>query len=237
MTDRRRRRGWIVALVAVLALAGLVVIADRGVQAVAENQIATQLQTDLRTPEKPSVDLGPFPFLTEIATGRVTSARVRLDEVALPNGNGATATDVDARFGDITISDQFSRIAAGNGEATGLLSYPSLSSLTGLDLSYAGTDRVQVDFELPLGRREPVSGTATGRPVLNVENQTLEIAEAEVSMGSSEGDEASLEAAGRLLLRSLPLGELPYELRLTALTVREGGVQLTATGEDLPLRG
>jgi hypothetical protein len=236
VSDRRRRRGWIVVLVAVLAVAGLVVIADRGVQAVAENQIATQLQTDLGTAEKPAVDLGPFPFLHEIATGRVASAQVHLSEVELPDSNGATATGVDATFADITISDQFSRIVAGSGEATGLLSYPSLSALTGLELSYAGTDRVQVSFELPLGE-ETVSGTATGRPVLNVENQTLEIADAEVAVGSTEGDEAAVEAAGRLLLRSLPLRGLPYELRLTALTVREDGVQVTAAGRDLPLRG
>lgn len=236
MSDRRRGRGWIVVLVAVLALAGLVVVADRGVQTIAENQIATQLQTDLGTSEKPVVDLGPFPFLTEIATGRVASAQVRLTTVELPNSNGATATGVDAVFADITISDQFSRIVAGQGEATGLLPYSSLSALTGLDVSYGGTDRVQVNFDVPVGRSN-VRGTATGRPVLNVADQTLEIADAQVSVASTDVPQAVADAAGRLVLRQIPLAGLPYDLRLTAMTVRDDGVQVTASGHDLPLRG
>ena len=225
-----------VVLVVVLVLAGLFVVADRGVQRLAEDQVAAQIQTQLGAPGRPSVDLGPFPILNEIATGHIDSARVRIDEVALPDSDGATVTGVDATFTGITVSDRFSRIVADQGQATGLLSYPSLSALTGLDVEYAGTDRVQIRFESMIGRWT-VAGTVTGRPVLDAENQSLEIAEAQVSVTSEGVPQPVADAAGQFVLRRVPLDTLPYELRLTSIAVREDGVHIAATGQDLPLRG
>ena len=242
-TDRIASRGrprtirrLLVVLVVVLVLAGLFVIADRVVQRLTEDRVATRVQTQLGAPVKPGVDLGPFPFLHEIATGRLDSARVRIDEVALPDRNGATVTDVDATFTNVTMSDRFSRIVADQGQATGLLSYRSLSALTGLDVEYAGTDRVQIRFESVVGNWT-VAGTATGRPVLDVENQSLEIADAQVSVTSEGVPQPVADAAGQFVLRRVPLDTLPYELRLTSIAVREDGVQVAATGQDLPLQG
>jgi len=226
----------IVVVVAVLVLAGLLIVADRWVQRLAEDQVAARVQTQLGAPAKPGVDLGPFPFLNEIATGRLDSARVRMDEVALPDTGGATITGVDATFTGVTVSERFSRIVADQGQATGVLSYPSLSALTGLDVAYAGTDRVQIRFETVIGRW-PVAGTATGRPVLDVENQSLEIADAQVSVTSEGVPQPVADAAGQFALRRVPLDTLPYSLRLTSIAVREDGVQVTATGQDLPLQG
>lgn len=236
---RRRSRKvgrLLVVLVVMLVLAGLFVVADRGVQRLAEDRVAAQIQTQLGVPGKPGVDLGPFPFLNEIATGHIDSARVRIDEVALPDSNGATVTGVDATFTGTTVSDRFSRIVADQGQASGLLSYPSLSVLTGLDVAYAGTDRVQIRFESVIGRWT-VSGTVTGRPVLDVEKQSLEIADAQVSVTSEGVPQPVADAAGQFVLRRVPLDALPYELRLTSIAVREDGVQVAATGQDLPLRG
>ena len=228
-------RRLIIAAVVVVGVLVLIFAADRGVQALVERRIATEVQTALGSAQAPSVDLGPWPFLTEIATGRVSSAHVQLAEVELPNANGATATDVDATFSDITISDQFTKVVAARGQATGLLSYPSLSALTGLALSYAAPDRITIAFSVPIGRLT-VDGTATGRPVLNVADQTLTIEDAEVTVPGSEGDPGLLDAAGRLVLRAVPLGELPYNLQVTELTVTEAGVRFGASGENLPLQ-
>ena len=70
-----------------------------------------------------------------------------------------------------------------------------------------------------------------------MEDQTLEIADAQVSVVSTDVPQAVVDAAGRWLLRLVPLTGLPYDLRLTAMTVRDDGVQVTASGHDLPLRG
>lgn len=235
---RRHRtiRHLIVAALVLLLVAALFVVADRVVQRLAQDRIAAEIQSQLGTPEPPDVDLGPFPFLTEIATGRVESAHVTAAEVALPNSNGATVRDVDATFSGITGSDRFARIVADRGTATGMLSYPSLSALTGLDLQYAGPDRVQVRFDTTVGSY-PVAGTVTGRPVLDVAGQTLEITDAELSVTSVGVPQPVVDAAGQFILRPVPVETLPYNLRLTAIAVREDGVQITATGEDLPLRG
>lgn len=231
----RTGRRLIIAAVVILAVLALVFAADRGVQTLVERRVATEVQTASGAAQVPIVDLGPWPFLTEIATGRVSTARVQLAELELPNGNGATATDVDATFSDITSSDGFSKVVAARGQATGLVSYPSLSRLTGLDLSYASPDRITVAFSVPIGRLT-VAGTATGRPVLDVAEQSLAIEDAEVTVPGSEGDQGLLDAAGRLVLRSIPLGDLPYDLEVTEVTVTEAGVRFGANGENLPLR-
>lgn len=230
------KRSVIIVAVIIVAVLGLVFAADRGVQALVERQIAGRVQTELGAAQPPSIDLGPFPFLTEIATGRISTARVEMDELVLPDTGGATATDVDATFSDITVSDRFSKIVAGRGEADGLLSYESLSTLSGLQLAYASPEMISVEFSLPLGQRT-FHGTATGRPVLDTDAQTLTFEDVSVSVPGSEGDNAVLDAAGRLVLRAIPLGELPYDLRVTELTVTEDGVRFGASGQDLPLQG
>ena len=72
--------------------------------------------------------------------------------------------------------------------------------------------------------------------MLDVAEQTLTVEDAEVTVPGSEGDPGLLDAAGRLVLRAVPLGELPYNLEVTDLTVTEAGVRFGATGENLPLR-
>ena len=223
-------------LVVVVAVLALLFAADRGVQTLVERRIATEVQTTYPSSGPPSVDLGAFPFLTEIATGRVQTARVQLDALEIPNTDGATATELDASFADITLSDGFRRVVAGSGQATGTLSYDSLSTLSGLDMEYAAPDRVSVAFEFPLGR-QTVSGTAVGRPVLDAASQSLAFEDVDVTVPGAEGDQAVLDAAGRLVLRAVPLGELPYDLQVTDLDVTEDGVRFGASGTNLPLRG
>lgn len=229
----RRSRSWIAVLVVLLVLVGLVVAADRVAQSVVQGRVATQLQSQLNLSQPPAVDLGPFPFLHEIVTRRVHTAQVRMAEVALPDDKGATASDVRATLYDVRLDDQFQPKTAGRGEATGLLPWASLSALTGFDISAAGPEQVRTSFEVQLGQTT-VSGTITGRPVLDVENQAMRIEDADISLDSS--NQAELEAVGQLVVRSIPLNVLPDQFRLTALTVRENGVELSVTGQDLPLR-
>jgi hypothetical protein len=229
------KRRLIVAAVIFVAALALLIGADRAAQALAERRIATEVQNSLGASQPPAVDLGPFPFLNEVAVGRVQTARVQLAELTVPNADGATATEVDATFDDVVLSERFSRVVASRGRATGLMSYDSLSAVTGLEVQYASPETVDVAFTVPIGR-QTFSGTATGRPVLDADRQVLAFEDVDVTIPGSEGDEAVLDAAGRLVLRSVPLGDLPYDLTVTELAVTESGVRLGASGQNLPLR-
>ena len=232
----RGLRRLVVVLVIVAAVLALLFAVDRGLQTLAERRIATEVQTTYPSAGTPSVDLGSFPFLHEVVTGRVQTARLQVDQLEIPDTEGATATDLDATFADITLSDGFRRVVAGAAQATGTLSYASLSTLSGLEMTYAAPDRVSVAFDFPLGR-QTVSGTAVGRPVLDAPSQSLAFEDVEVTVPGSEGDQAVLDAAGRLVLRAVPLGELPYDLQVTDLDVTESGVRFAVSGTNLPLRG
>ena len=238
--DGRRRRGWIVALVVAFscwpAWWSSPIAASRPWRRTRSPPSSRPIWV---LPRSRPWTSAPSRSSTEIATGRVDlgagttwtrwSCRTAT-EPRRPESTRRSPTSPSA------ISSPGSSRASG--EATGLLSYASLSALTGLGSvlrrprSRAGrTSRCQ-------SAEETVSGTATGRPVLNVEDQTLEIADAEVvgrlDGRATGGRRRSRTPACSVLCRSRGL---PYELRLTAMTVREDGVQVTASGQDLPLRG
>jgi LmeA-like phospholipid-binding len=237
VADRRprRSRAWLVVLVVLLVLAGLLVAADRVAQGMVQNRAAQQIQSELGLDQPPNVDLGPFPFLPEVVVRRLDTTNVKITEVAIPGTEGATANDLDATLGGVTLDEQFQPVRADRGDATARVSYATLSTLTGLDITYAGPDRIRVRFEVALGEAM-ASGTITGRPVLDVEAQAMRIEEADIQLDSEDAPQGELDAVGELVLRSIPLQGLPEQVRLTSLTVREDGAQVGLTGEDLPLR-
>jgi hypothetical protein len=71
-------RAFVITLVVLLAL---VVGADFAVRAVAEDRVATQLQSSLKLPAKPSVDIGGFPFLTQALTGRYDDVELTAEHI------------------------------------------------------------------------------------------------------------------------------------------------------------
>ena len=86
--------------------------------------------------------------------------------------------------------------------------------------------------------RWTVAGTATGRPVLDVEKQSLEIADAQVSVNSEGVPQPVVDAVGTVRVAPGARSRASRTtLRLTSIGVREDGVQVAATGQDLPLRG
>lgn len=93
---RRRRRRWpIVALVLVLALAGVFVAADRIAVAMAENRVAAKLAGQRPFSGKPSVHIHGFPFLTQAVGG--TYHDIELTGLGEPLV-GMVGAHVDARL-------------------------------------------------------------------------------------------------------------------------------------------
>lgn len=97
-TDRpgTDRRGTVTRVVAaVLAVAGLLVLADLGTAAAAESGIARQMRDRLGLPEDPAVRVHGFSFLAQAATGRYDQVEVAMRRV--PIGPLRTP-EIQARF-------------------------------------------------------------------------------------------------------------------------------------------
>jgi hypothetical protein len=93
-------RGFLITL-AVLVV--LLVGVDFGARFVAQDRVATQLQTQLKLASTPSVSIHGFPFLTQAAAGQYPSVTLTADHIAYQQLQDITLT---ADLGDVTLPSQ-----------------------------------------------------------------------------------------------------------------------------------
>ncbi|MCT9077156.1 DUF2993 domain-containing protein [Streptomyces fulvoviolaceus] len=105
--SRRRRRGRFAglplalkAVCGLLTLAAFLVLADRWALLYAEHRAADTLEDQLKLSAAPEVEIGGFPFLTQVADERLDSVRVTVPDVAADRVSLArvTATAHDIRL-------------------------------------------------------------------------------------------------------------------------------------------
>src|SRR2546430_5374974 len=101
MAASRGRKIWIVLLILVVVLGGLFVASDRIAAYAAERTIASQTKKelvarDITSPSDPTVAVGGFPFLTQVARGRYDKITIHVDH---PTSQGVTldALDITAK--------------------------------------------------------------------------------------------------------------------------------------------
>ena len=232
-----RSRNVMIAVISVLAVLAVLIVGDRVANAVAQNVLATQLQSELSTPTKPAVDIGGFPFVTQVLGGSFSSVQVTADDATVQEGSTSVAiAHLDATLTGITATDRYQNIVADRGEATALVDWSGVSSLAGQKISYDADDRMRIDFSVPIGRLS-IDGFITGRPQLDVEAQTITVVDPQVSVASVDVPQAVVDAVSRLVLQPIPIQNLPYDISVTGLTVQPDGLLLSGTGQDIPLRG
>jgi hypothetical protein len=238
MTTRRMRAGsygtrratrWLVALVVIVAvLLGL----DFGARAVAESVMANKIQQQ-GLPSKPSVSIGGFPFLTQVA-GR-NFRHVTISAANVPAGP-VTITTINAAATGIRLSSYaFSSGTIGDLSGTALISFGSLASTlttqfgplgsilngAGLHLTDAGPDEVRATLNLLV-----TSGSAVWR-VTRVSGNALN-----VHLVSSSGLPSSL--LGSIQDLNLQLPKLPLGLTIDSVSVTPSGVVGLVSGHDVP---
>ena len=81
-----RSRTVMIAVISVLAVLAVLIAGDRVANAVAQNTLATQLQSELSTPTKPEVSIGGFPFVTQVLGGSFSSVQVTADDATVTGG-------------------------------------------------------------------------------------------------------------------------------------------------------
>lgn len=232
-----RSRTVMIAVISVLAVLAVLIAGDRVANAVAQNVLATQLQSELSTPTKPEVSIGGFPFVTQVLGGSFSSVQVTADDATVQEGATSVAiARLDATLTGITATDRYQNIVADRGEATALVDWTGVSALAGHQLSYEADDRMRIDFSVPIGRLS-IDGYITGRPQLDVEAQTITVADPQVNVASVDVPQAVVDAVSRIVLQPIPIQNLPYDISVTGLTVQPDGLLLSGTGQDIPVRG
>ena len=235
MAARRRGRGSRPALLFLLAgvlLAALLVGADRVAATVTESRVAARLQGDLGTPSAPSVQIEDFPFLTQVARRTLSSVHVVADDVTPPDQQAGSLAHVDLMLHDVTSADGFRTSTAGRVDGTVTLDYATAKDLTRLPLSYAREGRVEVTVDTRL-LSVPVKATIVGRPDIDPSEQTLTLADPEISVAGVDVPDTTARALLDSLLQPVRLTGVPYGLRVSELTAEPDGLVAQVTGQDV----
>ncbi|MFE9200889.1 DUF2993 domain-containing protein [Micromonospora sp. NPDC007230] len=248
--DRPRRRGRKVLIgfvVLLLVLAGLLVVADRVAVGVAERAIADQVRQEVAKQDvrsaPPKVDVGGFPFLTQVAAGRYQHISIVLTDVQGSVQGDAVSVprlDVDAR--NVTASLDTLRSGRGDviaesvdGRAT--VAYDSLAKMLdrpGLTLGERdGKLTVTAPADI-LGVKLTVHGTADltvadGKVALRFNQLTAD------GLPNLPLAKTLLANYARSISVKVPLPALPFQLSVRKVEPRPEGLVVTANAQHVPI--
>ena len=233
-----RRRSPVTALLVLLVVGGLAALGlftDHYAEQRTERNEAGNLQAELGTPVAPSVDVQGWPFLTQVVARRLPRVHVVADDLPSGSNNPVPVEHLDLVLTDVTTQDWYQSLEAAQAEGTARLDYDALTLLTKVPLTPAGGGRVMTE------RRTSIFGTdivasITGTPRLDVEAQTVTLADPEIRLAGAQLPRGVAQTLVRTVLPPVPLTGLPLGLRLSGLEATESGVLAGVTGTDLVLR-
>lgn len=216
-------------LVLLVILAVAAVAADRVGVRVAEDQVAKQLQSSADLTSRPTVTIDGVPFLTQALAGRYD--RIDVGATDLSRGGvhvtslEAELTGVEVPLGDALRGD-VSSIPVDAVTATALVTYADLAHSSGL----VGVTITPVDGEVHVTGRVTVLGrsvTVTATSSVALRGRSIAVTARSLRVLGQTSPALLNALAGRLDLL-VPVGTLPYDLRLTGLSVTQEGLLLQA---------
>ncbi|WP_433687314.1 LmeA family phospholipid-binding protein [Micromonospora carbonacea] len=249
--ERPRRRGrkvLITLVVLLLILGGLLVAADRVAAGVAEraitDQVSQQITKQGAQSSPPEVEVGGFPFLTQVLDGRYERISIRLRDVrGSVNGDAVALPELDVDARNVrasleTLRTQQGDVVAETVDGTGTITYESLATL----LDRPGLTLGQRDGRLAVTAPVDILGqklTLTGTADVTVGK------EGAISLRFNDVDAEGLPniPLARTLLSNyakdisidVPLPDLPFQLAVREVRPLPQGLAVTAAAKDVPI--
>ncbi|GGS88104.1 hypothetical protein GCM10010156_53220 [Planobispora rosea] len=213
----------------------LVAILDRVAVAGVEKEIATQATARYDLAAPPQVTIEGIPFLTQAVAGRYDEVKVDMGAMTLA---GIRMSDVDATLYGVTapLSDLVLRadqvdIRAERVVGSVVLPEEVLNQRAPqgikIQVSDAGLD---VDGEITfLGQKVPVKA----RMKIDLAEGGIRFTPEKVTLGGG----ITVPDPERFITYRIPLGKLPFNLKVTGVEPTAEGLRITAEAADVPLRG
>jgi hypothetical protein len=227
---RRRRRGR--ALIITLAVLIVILVgADFGTKALAENILASQIKSH-GFPTRPNVSIAGFPFLTQVITRDLQQITISANNVKT---GPVTITTISVRAKGVHIHGNLHGATIDSLNGTAFIGFPSLaqaltsqigplgSALTGsagLTLHQSGPNEITARLDLLV-----TTASITWR-ITQVNGHEINLREV-----SSSGVPSSLFGAMQSV--NLPIPSLPMGLVLQRLSVTPSGVLAIVVGHSL----
>jgi hypothetical protein len=223
----------VTSLVVLLVLLG---VGDRVSVALAERALAERITAEDGVGSA-STKVRGFPFLTQAVRGRYD--RVDVEARDIDRGGvrvaelDATLTGIQAPLGEV-VRGEVTAVPVDDVRATALVTYLDLAHRSGL----VGVAIEPLDGEVRVTGRvsvlgQQVTASATSRVTLRGDAVVVTARSIRVLGQSTPALVGAL--AGLLDLR-VPVGRLPYGLRLTGVRATAGGLVLSAEAHDTVLR-
>ncbi|WNI17008.1 LmeA family phospholipid-binding protein [Actinacidiphila sp. ITFR-21] len=224
-----------IVLIVVVILGGLFVAADRIAVNVAEKKAAERARNSEDLTAEPKVSIKGFPFLTQVAAGRLHDVTITADDIAA--GDGGQSVRIETFHADlhgVRLSGGFSRAVADTAGGSAFLTYADLTKAapSGISVSYGGTDtagrpmvkltgtilnaRLSVLSELSVQGGDGIRLHAEGLP------------EAFTALGLEDQARQALDFSTRL-------SHLPAGIALTGVTTSADGITVAAGGKHVVL--
>jgi hypothetical protein len=233
--------------IVVVVLGVLFVVVDRVAVHFAEGEVADKLRTSENLASTPDVSIKGFPFLTQLAGGKLDDVEVGIEDYEADTGNGGQQIRIDDLQADmrgVRFSGDYSSATASSATGTATISYAELlkaarseptdvglgvtARLAGL--SYGGNGKVKVDIKL----------SALPAPVSVLSSVTVKDDKVQLHAGSLPKLPGAQSAEDRI--RSITdlqqvVDRLPGDIELDSVRGAQDGVEITVKGSDVRLAG
>ena len=222
-TGRRLLIGLVILLLVLLGL-------DRLGNYVAEQAAASTLKSSQDLAHKPSVDIGGFPFLTQLAAGDFDEITITAKD--LPVGDSTHQLEISSLrvvLHHLTVSGNFKSVHAQTATATATVSFAELGRTLGLEVSYAGDGRITAAKQLTIAGTS-LRASLTTHPELV--NGALAFTQTAINNGAQLGGTVT-SLLNQAVGLSIPLQGIPFHIQVTSLTVDSGGLKIGLVGRDL----
>src|SRR5256884_4724546 len=244
MAASRGRKIWIVLLILVVVLGGLFVASDRIAAYAAERTIASQAKKelvarDITSPSDPTVAVGGFPFLTQVARGRYDKITIHVDH---PSSQGITLDALDITAKGVNASTDAlvngtGKITADDVSGTTSLGWESVNKLmktsgfggSGATASALPDGRVRVKVPVSVAG---ISTTIVATGDLSVGQGAVHLKIKEVSTAGGSLPSVLSNLVGPLqqsLSVDIKIPQLPYNLVIRDVKASEHGLAVSAT--------
>jgi len=228
-----RRRNWPLRLViAAVVLVALFVGADRVAVAVAERIAGTSIQDSQHLAQRPDVDIGGFPFLTQLATSSFDSVQITAHDIPVgPSSRTLKLDSVTVHLHDVTTARSFHSVHADTASADARVTFDDLARTLGVRaLTSDGSGRLKTNVSVSVGGRTITGGISAAVSVSSARGITFSDVRVDAGGASVAGAEAALGAAFSV---PIPLSGLPFHIRVTGVDVDASGLVVHLLGRDL----
>ncbi|MFB7718777.1 MULTISPECIES: DUF2993 domain-containing protein [unclassified Nocardia] len=227
-------------LILIIVLAIALIVGDRLAVAQAQKEIGSRIATEYNLAQRPSVEIGGFPFLTQAVDGTYHDINVRVgdwsDQQISVHNLEVHLTDVTAPLTDL-LASRTSNLVADRGTATAVVPYDTVQRFAPSEvesIAYADDGlRVTGTFSVQ-GIPVPAIVVVTVAPT----DDGFEVTPVSVQARAG-GPTIPLALISQSLTFTVPLQALPLGARLTSIKPAADGLHVTAIASpvrfsDLP---